>query len=190
MRETGLSGLYGLSGLFGWGDGEDGLFGSFGLSRSSGGFPVRPMRQTREPRPERLPSGFESDPAGFRGRRFHELANGVEEGVNLSVMPTHFPFELCQLGPNALWLTASSRSFTNALIMAMFTEPRMRMDTSAGIVDKLLRQTGSSLGQSTYCRSTPPSLAAPRVCLATLFHDFATKRHAQSGLWPAYCATH
>jgi hypothetical protein len=41
-------------------------------------------------------SGFESDAPGFRGRRFHELADGVEEGVNLSVMPTHFPFELCQ----------------------------------------------------------------------------------------------
>ena len=31
-------------------------------------------------------SSLESDAAGFRGRRFHELADGVEEGTNVGIM--------------------------------------------------------------------------------------------------------
>ena len=40
-----------------------------------------------------------------------------------------------------------------------------------------LRPTGSPLGLSTYCTSTPQVLRAPRVGLATRLSDFATNRH-------------
>jgi len=40
-----------------------------------------------------------------------------------------------------------------------------------------LRPTGSPLGPSTYCTSTPQVLRAPRVGLATRLSDFVTNRH-------------
>ena len=45
-----------------------------------------------------------------------------------------------------------------------------------------LRPTGSPLGPSTYCTSTPQVFRAPRVGLATRLSDFATNRHEQCGL--------
>ncbi|CAE6745979.1 hypothetical protein NSPZN2_20010 [Nitrospira defluvii] len=40
-----------------------------------------------------------------------------------------------------------------------------------------LRPTGSPLGPSTYCTSTPRALTAPRAGFATRLDDFATNRH-------------
>jgi hypothetical protein len=45
-----------------------------------------------------------------------------------------------------------------------------------------LRPAGSPLGPSTYCKSTPRVLTAPRAGLATRLSDFATNRHESCGL--------
>ena len=49
-------------------------------------------------RRDRFPSRLESDAAGFRRGRLHELADGFEEGSDLRVMSTNFSFELLQFG--------------------------------------------------------------------------------------------
>src|SRR5436309_15944787 len=50
--------------------------------------------------------------------------------------------------------------------------------TSLGAVGTASRQAGSPLSRSTYrFKYAPPSLAAPRACLAWRLRDFATNRH-------------
>lgn len=52
-------------------------------------------------------SGLESDPSGFDGRRFHELANGIEERPNLSVITVR----------------GSAKAFGNFLVLPHFDVP-------------------------------------------------------------------
>jgi len=49
--------------------------------------------------------------------------------------------------------------------------------TSLDAVGPASRQAGSPLSRSTSCSRMPPSLAAPRACLAWRLRDFATNRH-------------
>ena len=49
-------------------------------------------------RTERFPSSLESNAAGFGRRWLHQLTDGVEEGLNVSVVAYHFPLQLAQLG--------------------------------------------------------------------------------------------
>jgi len=49
--------------------------------------------------------------------------------------------------------------------------------TSLDAVGPASRQAGSPLSRSTSCSRMPPSLAAPRACLAWRLRDLATNRH-------------
>jgi hypothetical protein len=49
--------------------------------------------------------------------------------------------------------------------------------TSLDAVGPASRQAGSPLSRSISCSRMPPSLAAPRACLAWRLRDFATNRH-------------
>ena len=46
---------------------------------------------------ERLPSGFESNAAGFGRGRLHELADGFEEGSDVAVMRFNLPLKFGEL---------------------------------------------------------------------------------------------
>jgi hypothetical protein len=117
----------------------------------------------------------------------------IESRHTVTVVKSHgkeIAISKSEISPDGTVLKAETDDATShpSGLVGKQIQPALFMNVSAAIEDSPLRQASArsarrpgrrarrSVGQHTVS-SMPPSLAAPRVCLAWRLRDFATNRH-------------